>query len=225
MRMKKLFFLVIIVCVIIGIRFSPLACYFTFENLQQQKENLQSMVENHYLLSSFLYIILYCFSVALSIPGAAILTMAGGFLFGLIAVVYVNIGATTGAVGAFLVARYLLGSYFQERYAHKLQRFNRELQDNGPSYLLTLRLIPIFPFFLINVAAGLTTISLHTFAWTTAVGIIPGSFLFVFAGRQLETISKPSDILSYKMLIVLLVLAALALLPVLANKFKKKFRS
>lgn len=180
MNWKKIILLVLCIGIIIGIRFSPLAHYLTFENFQYHKESLRQMVANRYLFSSLLYIIIYFVSVTLSLPGAAILTMVGGFLFGVLpAIVYVNIAATTGAVGAFLVSRYLLGTFFQQRYGKHLLRFNRELETHGYSYLLMLRLIPVFPFFLINIVAGLTKIPLRMFFWTTALGIIPGSFFFM----------------------------------------------
>lgn len=222
-KIKQIIFLVLFIVIIIGIRFSPLAHYFTFENFQHNKDSLRQIVTDHYLLSSLLYIVFYCVSVALSLPGATILTMIGGFLFGVLpAVVYVNVGATTGAAGSFLVSRYMLGTFFQKHYGERLQKFNRKLQTHGYSYLLILRLIPAFPFFLINIVAGLTKIPLSTFIWTTALGIIPGSFLYVLAGRQLETISSTKDILSWKMIIIFLLLATAVLLPMLIKKHLKK---
>ena len=130
-------------------------------------------VHDRYILSLFLFISLYIIATAFSIPGDIILTLAGGFLFGIaVATVIVNIGATAGAVLAFLSARYLVGDRLQEKYQGQLNRFNEELNLNGPRYLLTLRFIPVFPFFLINFLAGLTNIPLRTFVWTTSVGYV-----------------------------------------------------
>jgi uncharacterized membrane protein YdjX (TVP38/TMEM64 family) len=163
----------------------------------------------------------YVLATALSLPGAIILTLAGGFLFGVAAgTFYVNIGATMGAILAFLSARYLLGDRLQEKYAKQLETFNREMDRNGTSYLLTLRLIPVFPFFLINFLSGLTKIRLWTFLWTTWLGIIPGTVVFAFAGQQLGSISSPADILSKNVIIAFLVLALFTLVPVILKRSK-----
>jgi uncharacterized membrane protein YdjX (TVP38/TMEM64 family) len=167
----------------------------------------------------FLYFLIYLFSVALSIPGAAILTIAGGFLFGVLpTVLVVNLAATVGAAGAFLASRYLVGKYFQEKYSEKLEKFNKEILSHGHNYLLILRLIPIFPFFLINIFSGLTNISLKTFIWTTAVGIVPGTFLYAFAGKQIDYVTSPSEIFSSKVWIIFLILVFL----IFINMFMRK---
>jgi uncharacterized membrane protein YdjX (TVP38/TMEM64 family) len=163
--------------------------------------------------------VVYIAAVALNVPGAAILTMAGGFLFGTaLTVLYANVGATTGAVLAFLLARYLLGEWVQSRYRTQLAGFNSEIERNGSKYLLTLRLIPVFPFFLINFLSGLTTIPLRTFAWTTSLGIIPAAAVFGFAGQQIGTISSAGEILSPKVIIAFTLLALLALIPALISR-------
>ena len=119
---------------------------------------------------------------------------------------YVNIGATCGAVLAFLSARYLLGSRLQESYGAQLAKFNGEMERNGVRYLLTLRLIPVFPFFLVNFLSGLTRVHLSTFTWTTAAGIIPGTVVFAYAGHQLETVHSVGDIFTGKVLSAFLLL-------------------
>jgi len=129
--------------------------------------------------------------------------------------VYVNIGATLGAIGSFLIARYLIGKSIQKRYEKKLTTFNNNIKKNGISYLLALRLVPIFPFFIVNNIAGFTNISLRTFTWTTSLGIIPGTIAFTFVGKQIDSIYSPKDILSNRMLIALLILTLLILLPVI----------
>ena len=221
----KILVAIIFVGIVIALRYSPLRTYLTFKYINEHKEALKFFVNRNFILSSFSYIALYIVITAFSVPGAAILTLAGGFIFGLFfAVIYVNIGATIGAVFAFLVSRYLLGITIQECYSKKLNKFNQELKRNGVSYLFTLRLIPIFPFFLINLFAGLTRLSLFTFFWTTSLGIIPGSFVYSFAGSQLEKVSSPADVLSSGILIAFLLLALLALLPVFIRWCKKKRR-
>jgi uncharacterized membrane protein YdjX (TVP38/TMEM64 family) len=169
------------------------------------------------------YIAVYILVTAFSIPGATIMTLAGGFVFGMaLTVLCVNLAATTGAALAFLSARYLLGMRIQERYREQLEKFNSEIERNGPRYLLTLRLLPVFPFFLVNFLSGLTRVSLPTFLWTTSLGIIPGSVVYAFAGQQLETVRSVGDILSLKVLIAFGVLALFTFLPPLVQRLRKK---
>ena len=132
-----------------------------------------------------------------------------------------NISATTGATLAFLFARYIAGQALQRKYGDKIAKFNDDLERNGWSYLLVLRFIPIFPFFLINIFAGLTKIPLRTFVWTTSLGIFPGSLIYAYAGQQLGTIKTVKDIFSRTILLAFLLLAALAVFPVIYNKVKK----
>jgi len=151
--------------------------------------------------------------------------MAGGFVFGaVIGAVAVNVGATIGATAAFLFARYLFGNALQKKYKGKLSKFNREMDINGFGYLLTLRFIPLFPFWLINVLAGLTRVPLTTYIWTTSVGIFPGSLVYAFAGRQLTTISSPKDIISVRILLAFMALALFSLLSVFVRKIIMKKR-
>lgn len=219
---KKLIIILAVIAAIIIIRQTGLYQAFTFDNLTSNKEALLTFVEGNYLISVVLYIILYMVSVAFSIPGATILTLAGGFVFGTIAgALYVNVGATTGAIAVFLFARYLMGNKLQIKYKDKLAKFNKELDENGYSYLLTLRFIPLFPFWMINIFAGLTNIPLRTYAWTTAVGIFPGSLVYTFMGNQLNTIESPADIMSLNILLAFVLLGLFALVPTIIKHIQK----
>src|SRR5512135_280744 len=146
-RKKQLFLLVVFILAIVLVRSSPFGSIITFENLKQNREALVAFVGAHYFTSAASFIAVYVIATALSVPGAVVLSLAGGFLFGTAAgVVYINIGATAGAACAFLSARYLLGNRLQQKYEGQLSKFNNEMDRSGTSYLLTLRLIPIFPF-------------------------------------------------------------------------------
>jgi uncharacterized membrane protein YdjX (TVP38/TMEM64 family) len=219
---KRIVLAAIILCLVALIWITGAGQYLTFENFRSYKGHLTRYVEVNYFLSVLVYIGLYIMVAALSIPGATALTFAGGFLFGIIGVAYVNIGATAGGTLLFLTARYLLGNWIQERYANRLAAFNREIDEHGYNYLLTLRFIPLFPFFLVNIFAGLTRVPLSTYIWTTAAGIIPGSFVYVFAGTQLGSIDSPSDILSWKIVLAFIFLGIFALVPVLIKKVKSR---
>lgn len=218
---RNILLLILFVAAILAVRHSTLGSMLTFDNLKQHREELLVLVRDHYLLSVVLFVVLYVVVTGLSIPGAVVLTLAGGFLYGTgPATLYVNVGATAGAVLAFLVARYLLGRQLQDKYHLQLDRFNREMESSGSRYLLFLRLIPIFPFFLINFLSGLTRVPLRTFAWTTALGIIPGTIVFAYAGRQIGSIDSPAEILSTNVILAFLLLACFALFPALLSRIK-----
>lgn len=145
---KKILLLILVIAVVIAVRFSAIGDMLRIENLKRYRQFLLTVVQDHYLLSIATFIALYIIVAALSIPGAEILTIGGGFLYGvLLTTLYVNIGATIGATLAFLGARYLFGNWLQKKYQRQLSSFNDEMDKNGAHYLLTLRLIPVFPFF------------------------------------------------------------------------------
>ena len=219
---KKLLILLLLITAIAAIRMTGVHRYLTFENLQTQKDILHGFVDKNYLLAIIIFMLIYSVSVAFSIPGATILTLAGGLVFGtVLGAIYVNVGATSGAIGVFIFARYLLGAKLQEKYADKLAKFNNEIEINGYSYLLTLRFIPLFPFWMINLFAGLTKIPLRTYAWTTAVGILPVSLVYTYTGNQLNTINSVSDIFSWNILLAFILLGFLALIPTILNHLKR----
>lgn len=191
--------------------------YFTIDQIQQHKEQLLSFIKTHYIQAVLTFISLYI-ATALFLPGALALTVAGGMMFGAFsAALYANIGATTGAVLAFLAARFVIGGWVQERFKEQLHQFNHELSQRGHNYLLILRILPIAPFFVINYCAGLTKIPLKTFVWTTFVGMVPGSLIYAYIGEQLRYINAASDIFSGKILLALLLLALFALLPIILH--------
>ena len=170
-----------------------------------------------------IFIAIYIVQTALSLPGAAVLSLAAGAIFGaLIGTLYVNIGATVGATLAFLVARYLFHDVIQNKFGPRLEKINRELETRGFNYLLFLRLVPLFPFFLINLGAGLTRIPLRTFFFGTMIGIIPGSFVFCNAGASLAAITSLKEVASPRVLGSFALLGLFALVPVLYQKFKRR---
>jgi len=220
---KPLIFIAIVIAVVVLDRFTGLSGYLTFENLVENKQLLAKLVADNFAISVVIYVVVYTLAVGLSIPGATMLTLAGGFLYGtLFGIVFVNMGATGGAFIAFFAARYFLGGSLQDKYGEKLKKFNAEFDANGHNYLIMLRLMPVFPFFLINLLAGLTTIKVRTFIWTTSLGIIPGSAVYAFAGSQLETINTPKDILSFNIVLAFVVLGLFSVIPVLVKKLRKK---
>ena len=151
------------------------------------------------------------------------MTLAVGFLFGsLLGTLYVNVGATVGATLAFLVARYLLREWVEQKFGSRLDAIQQGFARNAFSYLMTLRLIPLFPFFLVNMVSGLTRVNVGTYMAATSLGIIPGSFVFAYAGRQLGTISSLKEIASPNVLLAFTLLGLLALVPILYRKLAGK---
>jgi uncharacterized membrane protein YdjX (TVP38/TMEM64 family) len=220
---KRLIILALVIIGVVGVYQSGLIDYLTFENLKTFKTDIHNYVDNHPVLSIILFIGVYIVVTGLSLPGATILTLGGGFIFGtLLATLLVNIGATTGATLAFFMARYLLGDWIQERFDEQLKTFNGEIDRYGKNYLLTLRLAPIFPFMWINLFSGLTKIPPATYIWTTAIGILPGSMVYAYTGSQLNTIEKLSDIASPGIITAFFLLSLFAVVPVVIQKVKAR---
>lgn len=218
---KKAILIILIIALIIFLRFIGIENYINFQIIQNNREYLLSLVNKNYFISALIFVVIYILSTALFLPVAIPLTLTGGFLFGVfIAVILVNIGATIGAACTFLIVRYLLGNFIQAKYADKLNKFNNNIELYGANYLLLARFIALIPFFVINLLAGLTKIPLKTFIWTTSVGIIPGSIIYAYAGRQIIGINSLNEIFSPKIIIAFLLLVLFGLLSI-AIKYKK----
>jgi len=217
---------VILVCValIVGLVF-----YFglqQFLTLYILKANLQSF-KNYYAEHSTTmvaaFMLIYIFQTAMSLPGASILSIAAGAIFGpIMGTVYAINAATIGATLAFLLTRYLLRDIVVKKFGSKLEGINRELEERGINYLLFLRFVPLFPFFLINLSAGLTRLPLRSFFLATMFGIIPAGFVYVNAGASLASIDTISAIMSPRVLASFALLGFFALLPALYNRFKQR---
>jgi len=187
--------------------------FFSVSQVKAHKEQLLHLVQSHYLEAVCCFIGIYL-ATALFLPGALALTVAGGLMFGTLpAMLYVNIGASAGAVLAFFACRFFVGEWAQRRYRQQLDRFNKELERHGHNYLLILRILPIVPFFAVNYGAGLTRIPLRTFLWTTSLGVIPGSLIYAFIGEELGRVNELRDVFSWQMVLALGVVVLLALAP------------
>jgi len=223
MNRKKLWVLVVIAALIVLFFYLDLGKYLTLASLKSNREAMAGFYATHQFATIAIFIIAYIAQTALSLPGAAILSLAAGAIFGaLMGTLYVNIGATIGATLAFLAARYLFHDVIQTKFGNRLEKINRELGARGLNYLLFLRLVPLFPFFLINLGAGLTNMPLRTFVLGTLIGIIPGSFVFCNAGASLASISSLSEVASPRVLGSFALLGLFALVPAFYQKFKRK---
>lgn len=197
--------------------------FLTLEALKANRQMLLEYYAAHRLILVAGFMAIYVVQTALSLPGAALLSLAAGAIFGAVmGTLYAIIAATVGATLAFLVTRYLLRDVVSSNFGSKLEGMNRELEERGFNYLLFLRLVPVFPFFLINLAAGLTRLPLRTFILATMLGIIPGGFVYVNAGASLATIDSLSGIASPRVLGSFALLGLFALAPVFYDRFKSK---
>lgn len=223
MNLKKILILSVVVVAVALFFYLDLQRFLTLEALKANRQLLADHYAAHTVGTVAAFMVIYILQTALSLPGAAILSLAAGAIFGALAgTVYAVVAATVGATLAFLVTRYLLRDAILKRFGAKLEGLNRELEQRGWNYLLFLRLVPLFPFFLINLAAGLTRLPLRVFVAGTLVGIIPGGFVFVNAGASLATIDSLSDVASPRVLGSFLLLGLFALVPALYGKLKQK---
>lgn len=190
--------------------------YLTLENLKAQQAAIEQYRQSQPLLAAMLYALLYIAVTGLSLPGAAVLTLAGGVIFGLFwSTIIVSFASSIGATLAFLAARFLFRDWVRARFGPRLQAIEDGLQRDGAYYLFTLRLVPIFPFFLINLAMGLTPMPVKTFYWVSQIGMLAGTIVYVNAGTQLAKIGTLADIMSPGLLASF---ALLGVFPLLARR-------
>ena len=221
--MKKIILILAVIIFVVIFKIFDLESYFDIKKVLSYKDDINLYISHNPLLSGGIFIFIYVIATALSLPGAAVLSLSGGFFFGLFpGILYVLMGATFGAFMAFLISRYLLGDFIQQKYSEKLTKFNQEIEKNGKFHMLTLRLIPVFPFFLVNILAGVTKIKPLTFLWTSFIGMLPGSFVFVYTGRALEKIDSVKGIFSKEIVIAMVLLGILSQMPVVIRKIHRK---
>ena len=195
--------------------------FLSLNALKENRDHLLAFTEANYAAAVGLFILAYIVVTGMSLPGAVILTLAGGFLFGSVfGTLFVNLGATTGATLAFLAARYVFRDWVEQKFGTWLGPVQQGFTNNAFSYLMTLRLIPLFPFFVVNLVSGLTRMSVRSYVAATAIGIIPGSFVYAYAGQQLGTINSLKEIASPNVIGAFVLLGMLALVPTLYKKLK-----
>jgi uncharacterized membrane protein YdjX (TVP38/TMEM64 family) len=219
LRVAVLLGLVAIALVFFGL---GLGDYFSLEVLRDQRETLRTFVASNWVLSVVVYVLLYIAATALSLPGAAILTLAGGAIFGLVlGTIIVSFSSTIGATFAFLVSRFLLRDLIDRRFSRIASVVNRGIEIEGAFYLFGVRLVPLFPFFVINLVMGLTRMRAWTFFWVSQIGMLPGTVAYVNAGTQLASIGNINDVLSAN---VLFAFVLLAVLPIATKRVLARLR-
>ena len=209
--------LVVTLMVMVGAFFYwDLGAYLTLESLKAQQTALDALVAADVVLISAVFVVVYVLVTALSIPGAAIMTLAAGGMFGLgLGLLIVSFASTIGATLAMLESRYLLRDQVQRRFQRQMDAINEGVKKDGAFYLFTLRLVPIFPFFVVNLLMGLTNIRVLVYFIVSQIGMLAGTIVYVNAGTQLAQVSTLSDIVSPALLGSFVLLG---LFPLLAKK-------
>ncbi|NGX38881.1 MAG: hypothetical protein KR126chlam1_00197 [Chlamydiae bacterium] len=230
MRQWKRYIPLVIILVIMAVGFfSGFYQAIDFETLRYHHNELTEYVNNKPILTPFLFMGIYAAATALSIPGGLFLSLLGGFLFPQPwCTLYVVIGATTGACMLFLAAKTAFGDSLKKKAGPRLKKMEKGFEKNAGNYLLFLRFVPLFPFWLVNIAPAFFNVPFWTYFWTTLIGISPGAFVFTHAGRGLNAVFEQPDgfslenIFNLQVKIALVGLGLFALLPILIKKIREK---
>ena len=219
---KKLVLGVIFIAVVVLLALN-FGQYLTLENAKAQQAELAMFIEDNFVIAATSYFLAYVTVTAFSVPGAAVVTLLGAALFGFwTSLILVSFASTIGATLAFLSSRYLLRDWVQSKFGEKLTAINQGVERDGAFYLFSLRLIPVFPFFLINLLMGLTPIATLRFYLVSQLGMLPGTAVYLNAGTQLAQIDSLSGIVSPS---VLISFALLGLFPVIAKWVMAKIKT
>jgi uncharacterized membrane protein YdjX (TVP38/TMEM64 family) len=228
LSIKKWFLLCVLLLTLFAFLYFHLYQYLTFDTIKKYQSGAQEWTALHYYSAVCLYILIYVSLIACTIPCATLLTLVGGFLFGAIAVIYAVFATTLGGVILFLAVRTAVGARIAEKSTGWIKTMEAGFQQNAFHYLLMLRLVPVFPCWISNVAAGALNVPLKTFIAATVIGIFPATFIYVMAGRGLDafftTEHTPNLSLVFTPAIFfpLLGLAILSLFPVFYKRAKKQ---
>jgi uncharacterized membrane protein YdjX (TVP38/TMEM64 family) len=223
MTRGKLAVLLVIVLLVAAFFVFDLGQYFNLAYLKSQQAAFDAVYQANPLATGLIFFAVYVAVTALSLPGAAILTLAAGAVFGLAwGTLIASFASSIGATLALLVARFVLRDTIQKRFGDKLKVINAGVKKDGAYYLLTLRLLPVFPFFVVNLVMALTPMGIWTFYWVSQLGMLTGTVIYVNAGTQIAKIESLGDVLSLSLLLSLCLLAVFPLLAKQAVEFIRK---
>lgn len=213
---KRILIFTVIVGLIAGYFIFDLGQYFSLEYLKASRERFQALYAEHTMAVIGVYFLIYVSATALALPAATVITLAGGALFGLVTgTIVVSFASSVGAAVAFIISRYLLRDWVQKRFGDKLAKINKGIEQEGAFYLFTLRLIPVFPFFVINTVIALTPMRLFTYYWVSQIGMFPATVVYVNAGKELGQLDSLSGLLSPSLIISF---AILGIFPLIMKK-------
>lgn len=206
----------------LGLWASGFADLLTLDNLKASHEGLVARYHARPLVSVLMFSLIYVVATALSFPGAAVLTLGGASVFGFwVSLAAVSFASTIGATLAFLSSRYLLRDWVARRFASSIPGIDEGVRRDGAFYLFTLRLVPVVPFFLVNLLMGLTALPLRTYYWVSQVGMLPGTAVYIYAGQELGRIRSTADIFTPQLIFAFILLS---IFPLLARRGLAWFR-
>ena len=225
MNLKRGLLLVIITMLIAAFFVFDIGQYLTLESLKAHQQDLAAYIESNWLQAFIVYFVIYVTATALSLPGAIILTLGAGALFGLgFGLLLASFASTIGATLAFLVSRFLLRDWVKSTFSERIKAIDKGVEKDGPFYLLSLRLVPIFPFFVINLVMGVTSIKTITYYVVSQVGMLIGTAVYVNAGTQLAEIEAVADIASKELILSFVLLGIFPIIAKLILNFIKQKR-
>ncbi len=219
----KITIIAVIALIVLLIKFFGLDQYLTLAHLKDFQTRFTEYYTTNPLPVMVAFFGIYVLVTALSIPGAVIMTLAGGAFFGLVTgTIIISFASTIGATLACIISRFLLRDWVQGKFGDKLKAINDGVDREGAFYLFTMRLIPIFPFFVINLVMGLTKMPIRTYFWVSQLGMFPGTIVYVNAGRELSRIDSLAGIMSPRLLFAFVLLG---ILPLISKKIIGWYRA
>jgi uncharacterized membrane protein YdjX (TVP38/TMEM64 family) len=222
-NIKKIIIVLLIVAAIVIFNILDLGEYFSLSYIKQSQATFERLYSEQNVLVIATYMIIYIFVTSLSLPGAAVMTLAGGALFGLITgTIVVSFASTIGASIACFVSRFILRDWMQGKFGDRLKSVNKGIENEGAFYLFTMRLIPVIPFWLINLLMGLTKMPIRRFYWVSQIGMLAGTIVYVNAGKELAKIESLSGILSPSLIFSFILLG---LFPLITKKLLGWYKS
>ena len=215
-NLNKIVIVLVIIVLVAVFKIFNLGDYLTLTYIKESQEKFQVIYSDNRAAVIGSYMLIYILVTSLSLPGAVVMTLAGGAFFGLlVGTVVVSFASTIGGTLACFVSRFILRDWIQSRFGEKLKMVNEGVDKEGAFYLFTVRLIPVFPFWLINLVMGLTSMRLVTFYWVSQLGMLAGTIVFVNAGKELAKIDSLSGILSPTLIMSFVLLG---LFPLITRK-------
>ncbi len=221
-HINKIIIVIVVIGLIAAFQIFNLVYYLSLSYLKESQEKFQVLYSENSAAMIAGYMLVYIIATSLSLPGAAVLTLAAGALFGLITgTIIVSFASTIGATLACIVSRFILRDWIQNKFGDKLKTVNEGIEKEGALYLFTVRLIPVFPFWLINLVMGLTKMPLKTFFWVSQIGMLAGTMVFVNAGKELAKLDSLSGILSPGLILSFVLLG---IFPIITKKLMELYK-
>ncbi|MEW6571408.1 MAG: TVP38/TMEM64 family protein [Nitrospirota bacterium] len=220
---KKIIIVVVILGLVAAFKIFNLSQYLTLSYIKESQVKFQMLYQENPVTVVSSYMVIYILTTSLSLPGATILSLAGGGLFGLWkGTLIVSFASTIGATLACFVSRFLLRDWVQEKFSDKIRKVNEGIEKEGAFYLFIMRLIPVFPFWMINIVMGLTKMPLYKFYWVSQLGMLPGTMVYINAGKELAKIESAKGILSPSLIISF---ALIGIFPLTVKKLVALYRA